>query len=597
MSAPCQIERDLRRAATIGVVVAAAVVLLRLAAWWLTRSLAVLADAIDPLLNLLAAVVTAAGVVAGRRPADEEHPFGHRKLEFVVVGFQGAMVLSGAVVVGYAAWWQTTSNVPVRPTTAAVGLFLVSIVVNAALGRYSLAVGVRHGSPALRAAGRHARFDSLVGLGVLANLCLVWAAGWSWLDPLVSAVLITVIVAGAARMLHRAVLGLTDSASPEVQERARRALEQCLGGELIGFHDVRCRDGGGSTFIDFHLQFSAGTSLDRAHAIGERTESVVEAAIGDADATAHLEPDSELRADRGHEVAVPTPREKARRRAAALSLVVAVTLAGIKFAAFALTGSAAVLSDALESLINVVAAGFAVFSVRLARRGSDPDHPYGHHKIEFVAAALEGGLIVLAAIGIVAAAAPRLWQEHVTSSLEAGAALLLVAGAVNGLLGWHLVRTGRRLRSLTLEADGRHVLSDVWTTVGVLLGLALVRLTGWQMLDPLVAMAVAAAIVVTGVKLLRRSLRGVLDSVDAPTRARAGEVLTSFQAAGRVLGWHQLRIRDAGATKFIDAHIQLPDGTSLAAAHDVAETVEETLAEALAPASVIVHAEPASELR
>ncbi|NUQ00980.1 MAG: cation diffusion facilitator family transporter, partial [Armatimonadetes bacterium] len=232
----------LRRASLLNLAIAALVLGLRLLAFALTRSTAILADAVEPVFNIAAAAVTGFGVLASRQPADELHPFGHRKLEFVVVGFHGAMVLGGAMVVALAGVWQLYAAVPVQPTTPALVLFLVSILANAYLGRRLLEIGERHGSPALRAAGRHARFDVLIALAVVVNLVVVGLSQWHWLDPLVSLVMVVVIGHGAVRLLRRAALGLMDTAPSAVREEADRLLQSALDGELIGYHDLRCRD-------------------------------------------------------------------------------------------------------------------------------------------------------------------------------------------------------------------------------------------------------------------------------------------------------------------------------------------------------------------
>jgi len=174
---------------------------------------------------------------------------------------------------------------------------------------------------------------------------------------------------------------------------------------------------------------------------------------------------------------------------------------------------------------------------------------------------------------------------------------VVVAGLVNGALGWYLFRAGRQLASLTLEADGRHVLADVWTSAGVVGGLAIVALVRIPILDPLLALVVAGYLVVTGLQLTRRALHGVTDTVDADTVERSAKVLDSAAARGEILSWHKLRVRDAGAIRFVEAHIQLPDGHSLASAHDVSEQLEARLEDVLAPASAILHAEPAGEVR
>lgn len=591
------VPQDLRAAARAAVAVALAILGLRVAAWVMTRSAAVLADAIEPFFNLVAAGVTALGVQAGRRPADDDHPYGHRKLEYVVVLVHGATVCAGALVVAYAGLWQFGSGAPVQPTPLATAVFGLSIALSAWLGKRLLKRGREYDSPALVAAGRHALFDVWVAFGVLLNLLIVGRQGWLWLDATVSAAIILAIVYGAAKLILKAVAGLMDTAHPRVRTAVETVLASCHDDRVVGYHDIRCRDSGGHIFVDFHVQFAAGTSLENAHDLAEAIESRVEAAVGSSEATAHLEPATEVRDDRRPQRGPLTAREIGRRRAAALSLSVAVLLGAIKFAAFAVTGSSAILSDAMESLVNIVAAGFAVYSVRLSRSGADAEHPYGHHKVEYLAAAFEGLLIIFAALAIVLTALPRLFEPQPAERLGLGLGLLLLAGVINGLLGWHLVRSGRQLASLTLEADGRHVLADVWTSAGVIGGLAIVAVVKVPQLDPLLALVVAGYLVATGLRLARRALEGVIDTVDAETVECAAKVLDAAAARGEVLAWHKLRVRDAGAIRFVEAHIQLPDGCSLAKAHDVSEQLEARLEDVLSPANAILHAEPAGEVR
>ncbi len=589
--------RDIQRPAQWGVFIAAGILALRLTAYAMTGSLAVLADSIEPLFNLLAAAVTLLGVGAARRPADRGHPFGHHKLEFVAVGFHGAMALSGVIVVGGVGWFQWSRDWPVRPTPTAVGLFVGSIALSALLAAAQREAGRRHRSPALRAAARHARLDVLVGLAVLGSLLVAGAEAWQWVDFVVSVGVVVVVAYGALRLLRQALRGLMDTAAEELLERLAAGLDEAVEPPVIGYHDLRCRDAGGHVYLEFHLQFAPGTSLESAHDRAEAVEARLEAIAGDADATAHLEPADEVRDDAPLVVAEAGAGEQARRRAAARSLAVAVLLLAVKLAAWLVTGSAAVLSDALESVVNVAAAALALYSVMLARSGSDRDHPFGHHKVEFLAAGFEGALIVIAAAAIVWSAVHRLLGQAEPRNLGWGLALVLVAGGINALLGVYLVGAGRRLESVTLVADGRHVLADVWSSVAVVVGLVVVGTTGWQPADPLVALAVAGYILVTGAALLREALRGVLDTVDAAMLARAEAVLEAARHAGRIVGWHQLRVRDAGSYRFADAHIQLPPATSLRAAHEVSEQLEDELEAALAPAGAILHAEPHHEVR
>jgi cation diffusion facilitator family transporter len=587
----------LRRAGLIGLAVAGLILVLRAAAFFASGSLAVLADTIDPLLNLAAAAATLAGVSLSRRPPDPRRPYGYRKLEFVTVGAHGALAAAGAGVVAFAAWRQLASRAPLHASGLTLALFALSVAAAWRQSHLMAAAGARHASPALKSAAHQAYLDVLVGLAVLLNLVVIGVSGWWVLDLCFSLAVVAAIVGRAIGLLRASVLGLLDAAPPEARARAAAALEHQLGPVLVGYHDLRCRDAGGQTFADFHLQFAADTSLETAHDLAERAEAAVQAALGRADAMAHIETYEQIRPDRGHRRPESSDRERSRRRAALVSLGTAIVLAAVKFVAAALTGSAAVLSDALESLVNIAAAIFALYSIRLARSGSDDVHQYGHHKVEFLAAGFEGMLIALAATLIVLTAVPRLRHPQTPGHLDWGVALVALTAAANAVLGAYLKRAGRRLGSLTLEADGQHVMSDVWSTLGAIGGLAVVQFAGWTPADPLVALAVALWLGWTALGLGRRALHGVIDTVGPETYETAAGVLEAAKGRGVVIGWHKLRIRDAGGRRFIECHLQFVEGATLDRAHAVSEEVEAALAQALRPAEAIIHAEPASDLR
>lgn len=593
---PTEDLAPLRSAGWLAVWVAVAILVLRAAAYSLTHSVAVLADTIDPLVNLVAAALTLAAVVHARRPADLRRTFGYRKLEFVTVGLQGAVSLLGAFVVLYAAWFQVSSQVQAAPTPTALALFAVSLAGDILLAVRLHRAGHTYASPALRAAARHALTDVALTAGVLLNLALVLARGWLWLDTVASVALAVVIVWQAAVLLRAAAHGLLDGSRPDLRQTVETVIGRHLSSWLVGYHDVRCRDAGDHAFIDFHLQFADGVSLELAHALAEHVEAEIERTLGSADALAHLEPASDLRPSRRHVRPELTPRERSRRRAALVSLCVAILLMAVKLLAAWLTRSAAVLSDALESVTNVLAASFAIFSVRLARSGSDERHPYGHQKIEFIAAGVEGALIALAAAAILVESWLALVHGPRLANLSHGLLLVALTAGANGLLGWYLLHTGRRLESLTLAADGRHVLADVYTSAGVVGGLLVVQVTGWAPADPLTAMVVACVVLYTGASLIFDALRGVLDSTETESYGEAKAVLDGAVTAGRVLGWHKLRLRDSGGSRFVEADVQFPDGTSLAHAHEVSEELEDELEAALAPADATLHVEPAAEV-
>ncbi len=300
----------------------------------------------------------------------------------------------------------------------------------------------------------------------------------------------------------------------------------------------------------------------------------------------------------------PAPRPRAdpaavssRFRVMALAFGVGSLLLGIKFGAYFLTGSAGVLSDALESVINVVASGFALYSVHLSALPADSNHPYGHGKIEYFSAGFEGGLIVLAAAAILWQAIPRFTAPEPLSELGWGALLIAAAAAVNGVLGLLLVRTGRATRSLALEADGRHLFTDVITSLGVVAGLLLVLGTGSPWWDPLVACLVALNILVTGYRLVRKSLGGLLDEADPALLGQIRAVLDD-QRSPDWIDVHRLRARRYGHEVTVDLHLVLPRDSALSEAHAQALRAEEALlALPLGVVETIVHTDPCEDSR
>jgi cation diffusion facilitator family transporter len=281
-----------------------------------------------------------------------------------------------------------------------------------------------------------------------------------------------------------------------------------------------------------------------------------------------------------------------RSRAGLISLVVSMVLLGAKYAAYWLTGSTAILADALESIVNVVAAAFALGSLVFAGRPADRNHPYGHGKIEFFSAAFEGGLIAFAAVLIVYEVAQSLIRGVEVRQIEAGLVIVLVAGVVNLLLGVFLVRTGRRHRSFTLVADGQHVLSDFWTSIGIVAGLVLVRATGLAWLDPVVAALVALNLMWTGVRLLRQAAGGLLDEEDTALLGRLIEVLRPHVGQG-VIRVHHLRAIRAGRFHHVDAHLVVPEFWSVDRAHELAETLAARVVKELGvEGELVFHTDP-----
>jgi cation diffusion facilitator family transporter len=282
----------------------------------------------------------------------------------------------------------------------------------------------------------------------------------------------------------------------------------------------------------------------------------------------------------------------ARMRAGRLSLAVGVFVLAAKVAAWFVTGSVAVFSDAMESIVNVVAAVLLVWSLRLAAQPADRDHPYGHGKAEFLSAGVEGALIIVAALLIALQALRDLVVGALPQRLDVGIALVAGASLLNGALGLHLVRTGRHTHSLALVADGRHVLTDVWTSAGVLLGLAAVEVTGRVWLDPLVALAVAANIVREGWRLLRHALGGLLDEADETLLAKLAAAL-DHERPPEWIDVHGLRAWRSGAEAHFDLHLVVPRYLDAERLHHLQESVEDRLRSAAGmPAEAVVHFDP-----
>ncbi len=281
-----------------------------------------------------------------------------------------------------------------------------------------------------------------------------------------------------------------------------------------------------------------------------------------------------------------------RVRAGAISLVVSILLLAAKYQAYRLTGSTAILSDALESIVNVVAAVFALGGIIFAGRPADRNHPYGHGKIEFFSAAFEGGLIAFAAVLILYEVVLGLLVRLQLRELDTGLLIVSGAGLANLGLGVFLVRTGRKHQSLTLVADGQHVLADFWTTVGVVVGLLLVRVTGFWWLDPLVAAVVAVNLMWTGFRLVRHAAGGLLDEEDTLLLNRLLGVLGGYVGQG-IIRVHHLRAIRAGRFHHVDAHLVVPEFWSVDRAHEVAEDLADRVIRKLGvDGELIFHTDP-----
>jgi len=287
--------------------------------------------------------------------------------------------------------------------------------------------------------------------------------------------------------------------------------------------------------------------------------------------------------------------DRTLERYAWLSLAAAVVTIALKTAAWYVTGSVGLLSDALEALINLAAALLALSMLRLAATPPDARHPYGRFKAEYFASGAEGALIVFAAVSIAYAAAPRLAAPHPIDAPMLGIALSLVATAINLAVALVLVSAGRRMHSIAIEADGHHLMTDVWTSAGVVAGVVLVAATGWLILDPLVALAVAAHIVWTGFMLMRRSFAGLLDAaIPAAEVAEVEKIFAEYRRRYRV-EFHALRTRQAGARRFVSFHLLVPDAWPVERAHSLSEEIEERIRSLVPQAITLSHIEPISQ--
>jgi cation diffusion facilitator family transporter len=282
---------------------------------------------------------------------------------------------------------------------------------------------------------------------------------------------------------------------------------------------------------------------------------------------------------------------RAARFAMRLSLAIGVMMLAGKTAAYFMTGSAAILSDFAESVVHVVAVSFAVFSLRLSTKPAAPKFLYGYERITFFSAGFEGAMIILAAIWILIATIQKWMAGLELEHLGSGTLLLLAAGFLNASLGWYLLRVGKRSHSLILEADGKHVLTDSFTSFAVVAGLGLVMLTGWKAFDPLIAIAVAANILWSGGRLAWRSAVGLLDYSDPETGKQIREKLDEICAELGV-NYHGVRFRTTGYRQLIEVHLLFPHATEVGEAHRLATALEERLpAELACPAEVITHLE------
>ncbi len=278
------------------------------------------------------------------------------------------------------------------------------------------------------------------------------------------------------------------------------------------------------------------------------------------------------------------------------SVATSVLTMALKFGAYTLTGSVGLLSDALESFVNLAAALIALAALTYAHADEDEDHNFGHQKAEYFSSGIEGALIFVAAGAIVWSAVPRLLDPRPLEQVGLGLALSVVAAGANLLCGWFLLKGAREHRSITLEADAHHLLTDVWTTAGVIAGVAIVHFTGWLVLDPLIAIAVALQILWTGWTLIRRSFDGLMDrAMPADELGRIVAVLEQVKRQGG--DYHRLRTRVSGNRSFVDVHVLVPGTMSVHEGHDLVHRLEEQIESAMPHVEVLTHLEPLEDPR
>jgi cation diffusion facilitator family transporter len=287
------------------------------------------------------------------------------------------------------------------------------------------------------------------------------------------------------------------------------------------------------------------------------------------------------------------PRQQLTRFAW-LSIGTAVITIGLKAAAYILTGSVGLLSDALESGVNLVTAVLALVILTIAARPPDDEHAYGHDKAEYFSGGVEGTLIVIAAATIIGTAVPSLFNPQPLEQLGIGIVVSVIAAVCNWATARILLRAGSQHNSITLTAGARHLLADVWTSGGVVLGIGIVALTGWQWLDPVLAIIVALHILRSGLRLVREAINGLMDvSLPAAELEKVVSILERYREQN--IQYHALRTRQSGAQRFISVHIQVPGAWSVQEGHSLVEEIERDLRQALAPVSVITHLEPVED--
>ncbi|WP_255417191.1 cation diffusion facilitator family transporter [Proteiniphilum sp. X52] len=278
-----------------------------------------------------------------------------------------------------------------------------------------------------------------------------------------------------------------------------------------------------------------------------------------------------------------------------LSIAAAMVTILLKFYAYFITGSMGFLSDVLESFVNLFAAIFALIMFNISLKPADKEHEFGHSKAEYFSSAAEGALILIAAFTIIWSAVPRLIDPHPIENINTGLLFSLAASLVNLAVGMTLVRNGKKKRSLLLEADGKHLMADVWTSAGVIVAIVMVKFTGWLIVDPIIAILVALHIIYTGYRLISRSASGLMDaSIPAEDLEKITNYLDSLN--DQKIEYHSLLTRVAGRRKFITMHVLVPGKWTVKEAHDYADEIEETIVDMFdEPVTVHTHLEPVED--
>lgn len=274
-----------------------------------------------------------------------------------------------------------------------------------------------------------------------------------------------------------------------------------------------------------------------------------------------------------------------------LSVVAALATMTVKFLGYFLTGSVGLFSDAAESVVNLAAALVALWAITLAARPADEEHTYGHSKAEYFSSGLEGALIFVAALIIAVEAIPRLMHPQPLEQVGLGLAFSVTGAVINRMLAWFMLRAGKQQRSVALQADARHLFTDVWTTVGVLVEVAFVAITGWYILDPIVALLVTVNIIWTGTRLLHATGLGLLDTtLTKEDREHVEMILNRYRGQG--IAFHALRSRQAGSRRFVSFHVLVPGTWTVLKGHRLCEAIELTIRDALPETTVFTHLEP-----